>query len=270
MMVKRRSEPGHPTRADRLTGPLITAITVLGLNALTDGDFVAHPIYLACVAYAVVRGGVASGLVSSALVVSDALIRAVAVPFGLDEPFRQVNIVALACLVLVLVTGHLKRRADRASELSQANQQLTGQLMERARTEEAAMALAAMTRELVEPLDVSGVHNRIVSTILDLFRVRHTMLYSLDTASQELVCVAAAGDVDDTWWLGHRMPAGAGIAGRAVLEHRFVCAADTSREGSDASDALAEREIAGAPQTLALPLHARGKVLGALTLGLME
>jgi signal transduction histidine kinase len=250
---------------DRVTGPLITVITVLGLNALTNGDFVAHPIYLACVAYSVFRGGVASGLLSSALVVCDSLIiRAVEAPFGLDEP---VKLFGVACLVVVLVTGLLKRRADHASELSQANQQLTGQLIESARSEEAAMALAAMTRELVEPLEVSGVHHRIVSTILDLFRVRHAILYSLDTASQELVCVAAAGDVDDARWLGHRMPAGAGIAGRAILEHRLVCASEPLRDRRDAVEALAPRDVMGPAQTLALPLHARGKILGALTLG---
>lgn len=237
MMVKAPTEPGHPTRTDRLMGPLVTATTVLGLNALTAGEFTAHPIYLACVVYSVFRGGVGPGLASSALIISDALIREVAVPFGLDEPFRRVNIVALGCLVLVLVTGHLKRRADRASELSQANQKLTGQLIERARSEEAAMALAAMTRDLVEPLDLSQVHHRIVWTILDLFRVRQAMLYQLDTASQELVCVATAGDVDDRRWLGHRLPAG---------------------------------EIQGSEQTRVIPLRARGRVLGALTLGVAE
>jgi signal transduction histidine kinase len=270
MFSTRREQPGRTLPADRLTGPLITAATVLGLNAVADGVFVAHPIYLACVAYSVFRGGVGSGLVSSGLVVSDSLLRAVDVPFGLEEPVRQVNIIALACLLLVLVTGHLKRRADRAAELSHANQHLTGQLLERARSEETALALAAMTRELVEPLDVSRVHHRIVSTILDLFRVRHAMLYWLDTASQELVCVATAGDVDDTRWLGRRVPAGAGIAGRAVLEHRLVYAGEALRDEGGILDGRAVREMAGAGQTLALPLRARGKVLGALSLGVAE
>lgn len=264
MFSTRRTYPGRTIPADRLTGPLITAATVLGLNAVADGVFVAHPIYLACVAYSVFRGGVGSGLVSSALVVSDSLLRAVEVPFGLDEPVRQVNIIALACLLLVLVTGHLKRRADRAAELSHANRHLTGQLLERARSEETALALAAMTRELVEPLDVGRVHHRIVSTILDLFRVRHAMLYSLDTASQELVCVATAGDVDDTRWLGRRVPAGAGLAGRAVLEHRLVDAGEALRDEGGVLAGQAVRE------TLALPLRARGKVLGALSLGVAE
>ena len=264
-----RGTSRSPAR-DCLTGPLITAITVLAINALTDEAFIARPIYLACVVYSVFRGGVTSGLASTALVVSDALIPAIAISFGLDEPFRQVNIIALACLVLVLVTGHLKRRADYASELSQTNRQLTGQLMERVRTEEAAMAVAAITRELVEQTDTGGVHHRIVSTILDLFRVRHAMLYSLDTPSQELVCVAAAGDIDDTRWLGHRMPAGAGIVGRAIVEHRVVCAADPDRDSADVGAMPPEPQTSGSAQTLALPLHTRGKMLGALTLGLME
>ena len=253
---------------DHLIGPLITAITVLGVNALADGDFMAQPIYLACVVYAVFRGGVASGLVITTLVVGDALIPAVAIPFGLEEPFRHVNIVALACLVLVLVTGHLKRRADRVLELSNANQQLTGELKERARTDEAALALAAMTREIVEPLDAPGIHHRIVSTILDVFCARQTMLYSVDTASHELVCVAAAGDVDDTHGLGHRMPAGTGIAGRAVVEDRLVRATGALRDDGEALDVRVTREVDASTQTLALPLHARGRVLGALTLGL--
>jgi signal transduction histidine kinase len=258
-MLRPRTDQAHPTRGDRVTGPLVTAITVLGVDALTLGAFAAHPIYLACVAYSVLRGGMGAGLASSALVIGDAVLRAVAVPFGLAEPFAQVNIVALSCLVLVLVTGHLKRRADRVVELAEANQQLTGQLIERARSEEAALALAAMTRELVEPLDSSRVHHRIVSTILELFRVRQATLYRLDAVSQELVCVAAAGDVDDTRWLGRRVPCARGIAGRAIRERRVVCAEQT---------AVAELPSPG--ETLALPLRARGTVLGALTLGAFE
>jgi signal transduction histidine kinase len=250
MMVKAR--PGPPRSTDHVIGPLVTATTVLGLNALTDGEFVAHPISLACVVYSVFRGGVGAGLASTALVIADALLRAVVIPFGLDEPFRQVHMVALACLVLVLVTGHLKRRADRAWELSQANQQLTGQLVERARSEEAAMALAAMTRDLVEPLDIDRIHHRIVSTILELFRARLAMLYQLNTASQELMCVATAGDVDDTRWLGHRLPA------------------PPARLSPDALAAIAAQDIPGSGQTRVIPLRARGKLLGALTLGLPE
>jgi signal transduction histidine kinase len=247
-MPMNASRWAYAGRADRLAGPLVTATAVLSVNAFSDGEFVAHPLYLACVVYSVFRGGMTAGLASTAIVVGDVLIRALAVPFGLHDPFRQINMVALACLVVVLVTGHLKRRADHASELSRANEQLTGQLIDRTRSEEAALTLAALTRGLIAPLDVTHVHQHIVSTILELFRAREARLYWLDPASQELVCVAAAGDADDRRWVGERMPAGEGIAGQAIREHR-----------------LCVSSIADAERWLALPLRARGKVLGALT-----
>lgn len=253
VVLNRPSHAARAIRADRLAGPFVTATVILCLNALAEADFVAQPIYLACVVYAVFRGGVGSGLASSAIIVSDALVRAVAVPLGLDEPLREVKIVALACLVLVLVTGHLKRRADRASELFQANRALTGELVERVRSEEAAMALAAMTRDITEQVESSRVRHRIVTTILDLVRARHARLYWLDAASQELICVATAGAVDDRW-LGHRLRLTDELAGRAREQH-LLCV----RAGGDAGDPPG--------QTLALPLRARGNVLGALTVG---
>ena len=236
---------------DRLAGPVVTAIAVLCLNALAEADVFAQSIYLACVAYAVFRGGVGSGLASTAIIIADALVRAVGVPFGLEEQLREVKLVAVACLGLVLVTGHLKRRADRAAELSQTNKELEGQLIERIRGEEAAMALAAMTREIVEPLEPSRVHHRIVTTILDLARARHAVLYWLDAAAQELVCVASAGVAGDAW-LGRRMPAGDDLAGRAIREQRVLCV----------REAIVPH---GSGATVAVPLRARGKVLGVLT-----
>ena len=238
-------------RADRLAGPVVTASAILCLNALAEADYVAQSVYLACVAYSVFRGGVGSGLASTAIIVSDALIRAVGIPFGLDEPLREVKIVALACLALVLVTGHLKRRFDRAAELSRTNKELAGKLIERIRSEEAAMALAAMTRDIVEPLEPGRVHHRIVTTIIDLARARHAMLYWLDPVSQDLVCVAIAGVGGDTW-LGRRMPAGDGLAGRAIGEQRVLCVRESAADD-------------GSGPTVAVPLRARGKVLGVLT-----
>jgi len=253
MTVSARLRSARLIRADRLAGPFVTASAILCMTALTDADFVAQPIYLACVVYAVFRGGIGSGLASSAIVVGDALIRAIAVPFGLDAPLRDVKVVALACLLVVLVTGHLKRRADRVGELSRANQQLAGQLVERDRSHQAATALAAMSREIAEPFERRRVHQAIVSTILDLVDAHHAMLYWLDATSQELVCLATAGTVDETRWLGHRMPVDQGLAGRAIHDHQLLAI----QPAADADD--------GARQRLAMPLRVRGKVVGALT-----
>ncbi len=223
------------------------------MTALIDADFVAQPIYLACVMYSVFRGGVGSGLASTAIVVGDALIRAVAVPLGLDAPLRDVKVVALACLIVVLVTGHLKRRADRVGELSRANHELAGQLVERARTQQAATALAAMSREIAEPFEPRRVHQSLVSTIVDLVDAHQAMLYWLDPTSQELVCVATAGSVDETRWLGQRMAVDHELAARAIHDHQVLAI----RQAGEA-DARSE-------QTLAMPLRVRGKILGAVT-----
>ncbi|HEY7521431.1 MAG TPA: ATP-binding protein [Methylomirabilota bacterium] len=255
-MLNTRLQSLRAIRGDRLAGPFVTAIATLCLNALADVDVVAHPIYLACVVYAVFSGGVSSGLASTAIIVVDALIRAVAVPFGFTEPLREVKTIALACLILVVVTGHLKRRVDRAAELSQANRRLTRELGELARKDEAAMALAAMTRQTIEPVERERVHDQIVRTIFDLVRARHARLYWLDAASQELVCVAMAGALDIDW-VGHRMPVDETVAGRAIRAEHLLC--------------VHEIDVDGVPgQTVALPLCARGKVLGALTVGLEE
>ena len=172
MVLNVRLQSVRAIRGSRLAGPFVTAVAILCLTALADADVVAHPVYLACVVYAVFSGGVGSGLASTAIIVVDALIREVAVPFGLAEPLREVKTMALACLILVLVTGHLKRRVDRAAELSLANRLLAGQLSERMRNDEAASALAAMTREIIEPVEREQVHDQIVRTVLDLVRVR--------------------------------------------------------------------------------------------------
>jgi signal transduction histidine kinase len=256
MIINVRFSTVRAIHADRLAGPFVTAIVILCLNALVQTNVVVQPIYLACVVYSVFRGGVGSGLASSAIIVSDALIRVVAVPFGLGEPLREVKIVALACLVLVLVTGHLKRRADHASELSRANRDLTSQLSERVRSDEAAMALAAMSREINQPLEPGRIRHWIAMTTLDLLRARDAKLYWLDEASRELVCVATAGGVEDRW-LGHRMPAGDEVAGRAMREQHLICV----RPG--AADEVHR-------QTLALPLRTRGKMIGALAVGVDE
>jgi signal transduction histidine kinase len=116
------------------------------------------------------------------------------------------------------------------------------------------MAMTAMTRDIVQPLELT--------TLLDLVGARYARLYSLDTASGELVCVATAGAVDDRW-LGHRMPADDELAGRAIREQHLRCV--RAGETADRTDADAA-DVAG--QTLALPLRARGRILGVVIVGL--
>ncbi|MFI5325369.1 MAG: GAF domain-containing protein [Candidatus Rokuibacteriota bacterium] len=125
-------------------------------------------------------------------------------------------------------------------------------------------AMAQVGRELVASLDVGAAAERIVSAVVEVFQGRRAVLYEIDDAS--LVCVAAGGPEDCRSWVGWRLPSGAGIAWRALAEDRIVTSAEIPESALplDADPRLIEEET---ESTVALPLRARGQLLGVLVLG---
>jgi signal transduction histidine kinase len=100
--------------------------------------------------------------------------------------------------------------------------------------------------------------------VVEVFQGRRAVLYELEAAS--LVCVAAAGAEGSRSWAGWRLPPGAGIAWRALAEDRTVTSAQTPESAlpPGADPRLLEEET---ESTVALPLRARGQLLGVLVLG---
>ena len=135
---------------------------------------------------------------------------------------------------------------------------------DRRRGARATRAMAQVGRELVASLDVGRAAERIVSAVVEVFQGRRAVLYEIDDAS--LVCVAAGGPEDCRSWVGWQLPSGAGIAWRALAEDRIVTSAETPESALplDADPRLVEEE---AESTVALPLRARGQLLGVLVLG---
>jgi PAS domain S-box-containing protein len=135
---------------------------------------------------------------------------------------------------------------------------------DRRRGARATRAMAQVGRELVASLDVGAAAERIVSAVVEVFQGRRAVLYEIDDAS--LVCVAAGGPEDGRSWVGWRLPSGAGIAWRALAEDRIVTSAETPESALplDADPRLLEEET---ESTVALPLRARGQLLGVLVLG---
>jgi PAS domain S-box-containing protein len=135
---------------------------------------------------------------------------------------------------------------------------------DRRRGARATRAMAQVGRELVASLDVGAAAERIVSAVVEVFQGRRAVLYEIDDAS--LVCVAAGGPEDCRSWVGWRLPSGAGIAWRALSEDRIVTSAETPESALplDADPRLVQEE---AESTVALPLRARGQLLGVLVLG---
>lgn len=135
---------------------------------------------------------------------------------------------------------------------------------DRRRGARATRAMAQVGRELLASLDVGAAAERIVTAVVEVFHGRRAVLYEIDGGS--LVCVAAGGPEDCRSWVGWRLPPGAGIAWRALAEDRTVTSAETPESAlpPDADPRLVEEET---ESTVALPLRARGQLLGVLVLG---
>ena len=137
-------------------------------------------------------------------------------------------------------------------------------ISDRRRGTRATRAMAQVGRDLLAPLDVGSAADRIVTAVVEVFQGRRAVLYEIDAAS--LVCVAAGGAGDAKSWVGWRLPPGVGIAWRALAEDRTVTSAETPEAALPAgADPRLVEEVT--ESTVALPLRARGQLLGVLVLG---
>lgn len=138
-------------------------------------------------------------------------------------------------------------------------------ISDRRRGARATRAMAQVGQDLLASLDVAAAAERIVTAVVEVFQGRRAVLYEIDGAA--LVCVAAAGAGDARSWADWRLPSGVGIAWRALGEDRVVTSAETPGAAAlpaGADPRLVEEET---DSTVALPLRARGRLLGVLVLG---
>jgi PAS domain S-box-containing protein len=137
-------------------------------------------------------------------------------------------------------------------------------ISDRRRGTRATRAMAQVGQDLLAPLDVGAAADRIVTAAVEVFQGHRAVLYEIDAAS--LVCVAAGGAGDAKSWVGWRLPSGVGIAWRALAEDRTVTSLETPESALPvgADPRLVEEET---ESTVALPLRARGQLLGVLVLG---
>jgi PAS domain S-box-containing protein len=138
----------------------------------------------------------------------------------------------------------------------------------RKRAEATTRALIQVSHELAGSLGVEPVTERVVSIVLELFRVRRASLFRREPLSGALTYVAIAGDGDAEAWRGQTLPPGAGLAGLAVSRGRPVWTRDMLGDPRLViPDWLAAKlEAAGLRAGVAAPLLDRGEAVGALTL----
>jgi len=131
----------------------------------------------------------------------------------------------------------------------------------------AAENLAEITRSLAEVLDVQTVAQRIVDGVRPLFAATAAVL-RLVRADGSLEGLAMCSRVGPGSRLGQTLPAGGGIAGLAVSQG---CPVWTSDVLTDPRVVIPERfrdaiRATGIHAVLAVPLRARGRMIGALSL----
>jgi GAF domain-containing protein len=109
---------------------------------------------------------------------------------------------------------------------------------------------------------------RVVQAARERFGVRRAALFWRDSRADLLTCIATAGEGGAETWLGRTLPAGVGMAGRAVAEGRPVWTADLLAEARvPLAPWLRERlEAEGLHAVAAAPLSAGGPARGALGL----
>ena len=131
-----------------------------------------------------------------------------------------------------------------------------------------AEELARVARSLTGSLDVVDVGRRIVDGVCPLLGVVFSRL-RLKDPDGSLRALAWSGDAPDDLGRDHPLPAGAGVAGRAVLEGRPVWSADFARDAAlvlnDQLRNYAARSEARS--VLGVPLRVRGEIIGSLTVG---
>ena len=130
-----------------------------------------------------------------------------------------------------------------------------------------AEELARIAQSITETLDMKAVGERVVASVLELFRVEGSSLRLRDPDGS-LHRFVAAGDVFSRTEPGAVMPSGVGLAGQALAEGKTVWSADTLNDRRVEFHAAMREYIAktGNGSMIAVPLYGRNNAIGTLTL----
>jgi GAF domain-containing protein/ActR/RegA family two-component response regulator len=131
-----------------------------------------------------------------------------------------------------------------------------------------AEELARLARSLTESLDPRDVGARIVESVLALFQARSSVLRLLQPDGS-LVTLARGGHLRNESYFGAVLPAGVGPSGRASVEGRPVASSDVFSDPTIilSADLAETMRRTGDSAVVAVPLRAKGGIIGTLSLG---
>jgi signal transduction histidine kinase/CheY-like chemotaxis protein len=131
-----------------------------------------------------------------------------------------------------------------------------------------AEEFASVARSLTETLDVGAIGHRVVEAVLALFNARASGLRLL-AADGSLVGIAFGGAMKDAYPAGHALPGGpASVSGLAVALRTAAFSDDVFADArlQIAGDLRRGMTAAGDAAVLAVPLRAKGQIIGALSI----
>jgi GAF domain-containing protein len=231
------------------------------------------------------RGGwLAVGLVLGIVAVVAWLFVSGRVVVYVQEPTRSADLggwlsvafVALMMSVLLIYAqdfmsqrlgSALTRSRDLAAELQEQRDSLQNQVVERTKDLERRTryleATAEVARETSSVLDLEQLLGRVVTLISDRFVLYRIGVFLLDSSGEEAVLRAASG-AGGVQLLNRRFRVGmdgGGIVAHVIRSGQPYVASDVSSDPLY----LDVKDVADTRSELTLPLRARGKVLGALS-----
>jgi GAF domain-containing protein/anti-sigma regulatory factor (Ser/Thr protein kinase) len=138
---------------------------------------------------------------------------------------------------------------------------------EATRRQREAEELARVARSLTESLDVANVGERIVQSVLPLFQARSSGLHLLES-DRSLRAVAWGGTAREGFVANQVFAPGVGVMGRVVAVGAAVWSRDVQVDPDVVLPDDMRRRIAasGNRAVLAVPLHAKGELIGVLSI----
>jgi PAS domain S-box-containing protein len=201
----------------------------------------------------IIRGGVPRGLLAVPILMGEVVYGVVVAQFATPHDFTESEVQLLTAFAHQASTAIEKQALLRAAE---ERRQL-------------AEALAELARAVAQGVAIEQIHQSVVDNVRELLRCDNARLFYLDADAGEVVLRAISGATFDTLPAAVRMPIGAGVAGKSMIERRPVATRDLVDDPNVwLPDALRLQLAGGSMRAyLAAPLIVGGDVIGALTVG---